>query len=129
MNPRNEMRHTWTFPYTAAKLAEGAKAKAQWHANRLGHWNAQKKIVMAEIKESGLEVIESGGGVSNYSHGMRPEVMVRNDLGKKLQEAHEKIKEHHDKVQVYEGWIQVLEAQADKLLNVTADDYLFFFGK
>lgn len=123
------LRDKWDFEFTASKLAEAATSKKSFHESRLEFWTKAKAKVMDEVKESGIEVSESEAG-SNYSKsGFAPQVMVRNDLQKRLTECHNKIQEHHNKINEYGGWIQVLTANAESRLKLNSDDYLYFFGK
>lgn len=123
------LRDKWDFEFTASKLAEAATSKKSFHELRLKFWEEAKAKVMAEVKESGIEVSESEAGTSYSSVRVGPQVMVRNDLQYRLTECHEKIKEHHKKVNEYDGWIQVLTANAESRLKLNSDDYLYFFGK
>jgi chromosome segregation ATPase len=123
------LRDEWEFQFSAAKLLEGAKAKKKHHEDRLEFWKSAKEKVMAEVKDSGIEVSESMAG-SNYTKGAyAPQVMVRADLQQKLTECHRKIDEHYGKAQTYQGWIEVLEANSNAALQLHSDDYLFFFGR
>lgn len=124
-------RDEWEFEYTAAKVADGAQAQAMFRTQRAEWWEQQKAKVMAEVKESGIEVSESvAAGVSNYNTQMAgPQVMVRVDLQRKLTECHQKIERHRKAVNEYEGWVQVLRANPEQRLRLTQDDWLYFFGK
>lgn len=123
-------RDHWQFTFTAKKVADGAAAKRRHHQERLKFWEEAKAKVMAEVKESGIEVSESeaGAAYSNRSRGYGPQVMVRNDLQVRLSECHEKILEHSGKAREYAGWVEVLEGNPAASLTLHADDYLFFFG-
>lgn len=122
------LRDKWEFEFAASKLCDAAKAKMNHHSERLKFWEDAKAKVMAEVKESGIEVSESQAG-SSYSNANRiPEVMVRNDLQKGLTECHQKIQEHNKMVREYEGWVRVFLANPDLRHKLHADDYLYFFG-
>lgn len=127
-------RNEWAFDYIASKLAEAAATKREHHKQRLAWWNEQKDAVMAEVKESGIEVCESLAlAYSNTSAGIGqqvigPQVMVRNDLQRKLTECHGKLKEHDAKAREYDGWHQVLTANPEARLKLHHDDWLYFFG-
>jgi histidinol-phosphate/aromatic aminotransferase/cobyric acid decarboxylase-like protein len=124
------LRKLWSFEYTASKLAEAAKNKREHHTERLAWWREQKEAVMDEVKASGIEVSESLAMTVNSSNQrMGPQVMVRNDLQRKLTECFEKLKEHQAKIQEYDGWVQVLTANPESRLELHHDDWLFFFGK
>lgn len=110
-------------------MAEGAKQKVIHHGERLAFWTEVKARVMAEIKETGIEVSETEAGGSYTSSGRAPQVMVRNDLQTRLTECHQKIMEHARKVAEYAGWVEVLEGTPAGMLTLNADDYLYFFGK
>lgn len=125
------LRDKWEFKFTAKKLADGATKKFRHHRERVLFWQDAKAKVMAEVKESGIEVTESAAcnNTSNYTRGMTPQVMVRNDLQIRLTECHEKIQEHQRKVNEYAGWLQVFENNPETQLSLNADDYLYFFGE
>lgn len=125
------LRNNWSFQFAASKLTVACEAKKTHHESRLKFWEGAKEKVMAEVKDTGIEISESeaGGSYSNRSSGMGPQVMVRTDLQRKLTECHSKIIEHSGKVQEYEGWRQVLSGNPNESLSLNADDYLFFFGK
>jgi hypothetical protein len=124
------MRERWEFSFEAAALADAAAKKKLHHADRLAFWERAKSKVMADVRETGIEVSESeaGGSYANTARAYAPQVMVRADLQKRLSECHGKILEHAEKVKVYEGWVQVLKGNPAARLSLHADDYLFFFG-
>lgn len=125
-------RNEWEFEYTAAKVADGAEAQAMFRAGRAEWWEQQKAAVMAEVKDSGIEVSESvaAGAVNYHSTQMAgPQVMVRADLQRKLTECHQKIESHRKATREYEGWVQVLRANPEQRLKLTQADWLYFFGK
>jgi hypothetical protein len=122
------LKHEWEFKFSAVKVAQGARRKAQHHRDRLKFWEDAKAKVMTEVKESGIEVSESEAGGS-YTNAMRtPQVLVRSDLQTRLTECHQKMQEHNRYIREYEGWVQVLEGNPENQLTLHADDYLFFFG-
>ncbi len=122
------LRDNWEFEFSAKKLADAALAKQGHHEGRLRFWQSAKEKVMAEVRESGIEVSEPIGDHSNTSRGRSPQVMVRNDLQAKLNECHGKILEHMEHVREYAGWVNVLQGNPENHLKLNADDYLFFFG-
>jgi hypothetical protein len=124
-------RDEWEFEYTASKVADGAEAQAEFRRGRAEWWGQQKAAVMAEVKESGIEVSESvAAGISNYATAMAgPQVLVRADLQRKLTECHQKIEAHRQATEAYEGWVQVLRANPGQRLKLTQADWLYFFGK
>ncbi len=121
------LRENWEFEFSAAKLIEAAKKKKANHSERLKFWEGSKEKVMADVRESGIEVSESLA-TTHSNRGVGPRVMVRNDLQAKLTECHDKIQEHAEKIRAYDGWAQVLEGNSETRLRLNADDYLFFFG-
>ena len=125
-------RDEWEFEYTASKLAEGATAQKEFRLGRVEWWKDAKAKVMAEVKESGLEISESvAAQVSNYATSAMngPQISVRADLQKKLAECHAKIQSHQQAADEYDGWVQVLSANAEQRLKLTQADWLYFFGK
>lgn len=125
-------RDEWEFEYTARNLAAGAKAQREFRLGRVMWWTEAKAKIMAEVKESGLEISESvAASISNYATSAMagPQVMVRADLQKKLSECHGKIQSHQQAADEYDGWVQVLDANPDNRLKLTQGDWLYFFGK
>ena len=126
-------RTEWEFEYTARDIAVGAAKQKEFREGRVAVWTEAKQKVMAEIRESGLEVTESvAASMSNYtktSSDFGPQVTVRHDLQKKLTECHEKIKTHQHAVAEYDGWVQVLSANPESRHKLTQADWLYFFGK
>lgn len=132
MKSGNGKRDEWEFEYTASDLAEGAARQKEFRLGRVKWWKEAKDQVMAEVKESGLEITESlAAALTNYSTQQMagPQVMVRADLQKKLTECHSKIQSHQWAADEYDGWVQVLSANPDARLKLTQADWLYFFGK
>ena len=125
-------RDEWEFEYTASKLAEGAAAQKAFRLCRMAWWTEAKEKVMAEVKDTGLEVTESiAAGISNYASTQMagPQITVRADLQKKLAECHSKIQSHKQAADEYDGWVQVLGANPENRMKLTQADWLYFFGK
>lgn len=126
-------RNEWEFEYTASKVADGAEKQRDHRLSRVEAWTAAKDKVMAEVKESGIEVSESlAADMKSYAlntRSMGPQVMVKADLQTKLTEAHLKIAEHRQAAAEYDGWVQVLRANPEQRLKLTQADWLYFFGK
>jgi len=126
-------RNEWKFEYTAAKLAEAAQAKIDWHGQRLEWWKTKKDEVFSTIRREGLEVDEKislafqNPKSRDWDRGAQ--VMVRNDLQKDLAECLEKLRAHTQELNEYSGWHQVLTANPEDRLSLDIDDWLFFFGK
>jgi hypothetical protein len=127
----NGNRKEWTFDYTAKALADGARQQLSFRLGRVEWWKDAKAKVMAEIKDTGIEVSESvAADLSNYTKAMHgPQVMVRADLQSKITECHNKIMSHQQAADEYDGWIQLLDANPEARVPLTADDWLYFFGK
>lgn len=129
----DEMRRDkWTFEYGADELAKAAAAKSQHHGERLTWWNTKREEVMATIRESGIDVNESlAEDYAQFSNSASfgPRITVDPTLQSKLLECHKKRLEHDDKRRDYDGWRQLLEANPKARLQLTQDDWLFFFGK
>lgn len=125
-------RSNWTFPYPADKLLDAAMAKKVFHEGRLDWWTDKRKSVEDTIRSEGIEIDESVAAVlSGYSNtSMRgPQVTIRNDLVRDLQECVAKTQEHQSKIKDYDAWTQVLASQGQASFDLYQDDWLFFFGK
>lgn len=133
MNYQEGLRDAWEFEYTARKLAEGANAQKLHRLSRIEAWTEAKAKVMAEVKDTGIEVTESVAAdmksYSNSTQSFGPRVMVRADLQAKLTECHSKIQSHTTAAAEYDGWVQVLTANPESRLKLTQADWLYFFGK
>jgi hypothetical protein len=122
-------RHEWEFEYTAAKLADAAEQKRDSHSVKMKWWEAKKAEVIAEVKDTGIEVSESvAASYSNTKASFGPQVMVRADLQQKLTECFSKIKEHDQLTRDYEGWRQVMAANPESRVKLHHDDWLYFFS-
>jgi hypothetical protein len=126
-------RDEWLFTYNSSDIAEGAKKQKEFRLSRLAWWTNKKAELMAEIKDSGIEVTESiAAGISNYASAAKmggPQVTIKPELQNKLQECHTKIMEHQQAADEYEGWIQVLTGNPNYSPQLTQADWLYFFGK
>jgi len=134
MNIGSGKRDEWEFEYTASKLAEGAAKQRTHRLDRAEWWTQKKAEVMAEVKESGLEISESiasqiGYATSSIQGAHGPQISVRSDLQQKLAECQQKIASHKRAAAEYDGWIQVLAANPESRLKLQQSDWLFFFGK
>jgi histidinol-phosphate/aromatic aminotransferase/cobyric acid decarboxylase-like protein len=123
-------RKDWEFEYTAKQLADAASLKRDHRQSRVEWWEAEQAKVMAEVKESGLEIQESMAQSYLSNAGHAPQLGVKVELQKKLQECHSRIQKHMEAVREYDGWVQVLDAQDPiNKLKLKHADWLFFFGK
>lgn len=129
-------RSEWEFEYSSHQLIESANKQKVFRLSRVAWWSDAKEKVMAEVRESGLEVSESiansSGSYSGYTTinvGGAPQLSVRADLQKKLGECHMKIQEHQRAADEYDGWIQVLSAHRESVFKLNHSDWLYFFGK
>lgn len=134
MRMDNGLRGEWKVSFTAQYLAEGAKAQKAFRLSRIAFWEGVKEDVLKQISSSGITVVQSAShGRDKLSYGstqtMGPRVQVDRALEEQLQEAHGKIEDHRKSAAEYDGWIQFLEANASQEMDVSLDDWLFFFRK
>jgi hypothetical protein len=122
-------RDTWTFGYTASQTLKGTLEKIKYHSARLEWWEKTMAEVMENIKASGLVIDMSLANVISNSYGRDPTVKVDNVMMADLRECVQKIQEHRGRVTEYEGWEQVLESQGEAQLQLTHEDWLYFFGQ
>lgn len=122
-------RNEWEFEYTASVLAKAANEKAVYRQARADWWEAKKAEVMAEIKESGIEINESLAQQYMSNAGRGPQIGIKPELQQKLSECHSKIQSHLAAVREYDGWHQVLNANPESRLKLKHGDWLFFFGR
>lgn len=134
-------RDEWLFIYTVARLAAAAQAKKEYHEGRHKWWGEKKAAVMAEIRESGINISESivdelakVGYASNNLNATRalhgPQVTIKPELVARLQECVTKVEQHMGKVLAYDGWQQALSAAPqESTYSLNINDWLFFFGK
>ena len=128
-NGKDLNRTCWEFEYKASVLANAAMAKKAYRQQRADWWQEKQQEVMAEVKESGIEISESVAANYATNAGRGPQMVVRSDLQNKLQECHGKIREHLQAVREYDGWFQVLSANPESILKLKHSDWLFFFGE
>jgi hypothetical protein len=125
-------RQDWEFEYSAADLVAAADKQCAFRLERVKWWELKKAEVMAEIKDSGIEVSESvAAGSPGYGSKMLhgPRVMVRNDLQEKLSECHDKIQHHQHAADEYQAWADLLNKHSSERLKLTQSDWTYFFGK
>lgn len=131
LNNSDKQRTLWRITLAAEKVLEGAKAKRDWHTQRLSVWEVARDATKVKLKTNGLVLDESvlDAEHSLYSNSGRPPgVAIDNTLLKDLNEANTKIQEHKDKLHAFESWVEFLEAATGDL-ELTLSDYLYFFGK
>lgn len=127
------LREKWLFTMTVGGVYDGAKAKYDHHQSRIEWWRAKKDEVFAKIKgDGGLKISESlvaqynKTGYGNAGVG----VEVDPELQKQLDECVRKIGEHKVKADSYHAYVEVLANRPKTdTLDLTVDDWQFFFGK
>lgn len=129
----NQKRDSWEFSYSALNVLNAAKDKARFHHGRVKWWKQQQNEVMKTVKAKGLEIEEDIAANYNNAtkvlHGAR--IVVDDRLQGKLNECHEKLRIHGSLAKTYDSWVEVLSSvkPTHRMLELTHDDYLFFFGK
>jgi hypothetical protein len=141
---QESLRPFWKFQFPAGEVAKGAEGQRDFRKSRQEWWTTKKAEVMEAIKKDGIEITESladqlvtGGlraqAMSNYqgTTAIGPQVTIRQDLLRQLQECHQKIDHHRRAVDEYDGWVQFLGRDGDRnrTLELTQADWLYFFGK
>ncbi len=123
-------RKEWQFEYNTKQVLGAARAKANHHAERLKWWEGQQAEVMAKMRESGIEISQSlamqyGQTQANFA----PNVSIKPDVQRELNECFQKISEHKSKQADYACWVEILSATNDgHNLSLDHDDWLHFFG-
>ena len=124
------LRQQWEFSYKSGDVGVGAKWKEDHHKKRLEFWVKTQENLMAEIKETGIEVIKSQAasyGATNAAHS--PQVVIRADMQTKLNECHLKIGEHRALVETYASFREALNLNPNQMIGLDVADIGFFFGK
>lgn len=121
-------RTHWAFNYKAHEVLAGAKIKQAFHQERLAFWQQKHGEVKGKIKEDGIDFEESLSNMHSNSY-RQTGVSVRDDLMRDLQECNQRVSVHRDKIDGYEAWIEVLSSQGAASLELTQDDWLYFFSK
>lgn len=121
-------REEWVFEYSSNQVLQGANQQKEFRLSKVQWWKAAKEKVMAEIRESGIEINESLAALTySTTSAMSPKIKVNETLQKQLLECHNKIQQHQQAADEYEGWIQVLKGNLDLNLKLTQADWLYFF--
>ena len=121
-------REEWEFEYSSSQVLQGATQQKEFRLSRVQWWKEAKEKVMAEIRESGIEINESLAALTySTTSAMSPKIKVNETLQKQLLECHNKIQQHQQAADEYEGWIQVLKGNLDLNLKLTQADWLYFF--
>lgn len=124
------LRSQWVFSYKRGAVGAGAKLKETHHKERLAFWVKTQRKLMDEIKETGLEIIESQAAsysITDVAHG--PQIVIRTEFQTKLNECHSKIKEHCSFIEIYISFHQALLLHPDQSIDLDVADIDFFFGK
>jgi len=127
------LKDEWKFEYTAAKVADAARAKIAHHDERLAFWKKKREEIIATIRAEGIEVDEKivlthrSPKARDWEQG--GEVMIRNDLRKELAECFQKLAYHTGMRDGFDGWRQMLDANPENRLSLQIDDWLYFFGR
>ena len=127
------LRDKWLFTMRVGEVYDGAKAKYEHHQSRIAWWREKKDEVFAKIKgDGGLKISESL--VSQYNKtgyaNASVEVEVDPELQKQLDECIRKISDHKVRADSYYAYVEVLESRPkNDTLDLTVDDWQFFFGK
>jgi len=128
-------RDKWLFKYQKEKILKATQEKIIFHESRLAFWNEQKKKVIIQIKETGINFEETLSDI--FSNSYRPtSVQVDNALLSDLHECNAKIKEHQTKISDYKGYEELLsleellksDGSKDNTLNLDFEDWQYFFG-
>lgn len=126
-------REKWNFSYSGAALADAARGKISFHAERLDWWKRKKDEVIAKIRSEGIEVDEkialeySNPKARDWDKG--GELLIRNDLRKQLAECFEKLSHHTGETSEYDAWVQTLDAHPEQEFSLDIADWLYFFRK
>lgn len=126
-------KEQWKFEYTAARVAEAAGAKIDFHQGHLDFWKKKREEIVARIRAEGIEVDEkivlahSNPKARDWDRG--GEIMIRNDLRKDLAECFRKLAYHMELRDSFDGWRQVLNANPELRLPLDIEDWLYFFGR
>jgi histidinol-phosphate/aromatic aminotransferase/cobyric acid decarboxylase-like protein len=115
------LRNEWEFDYPAADVAKGARQKADYHQERVDWWTSERERVVAELRESGLEITEY-----EVTGGQRHDVQFDPKLTKRLSEAQSKIGSHARERDRYAMFARVLAAQDGRPLKLHPEDVDYF---
>ncbi len=120
------MRDEWRSLKSRNDVLAAARRQLEFNQGRLEFWQNKQEEVMRRIKEDGIEIDESvAAGYTNSHRG--PQVAVRMDYQKDLNETHGKISTYKSEIETYKGWVRFLEELGPNELALTINDYLFFF--
>lgn len=124
-------RKDWQSSLARVDVLDAAKKRVAHHTARLSFWKSKKSEVMDTIKREGLTVEESVAGAnyttSNAVAQRHPQVMVRNDLQKDLDECATRIYHHQNELHDFQVWVDFLSAEGPSMLDLDRDDYKYFF--
>lgn len=123
-------RSEWKFEYRASDVCGAAGEKLKYHLSRLDFWTKKKEECLEKVKSESIQIDESvaTNAANVYNNSYRQEsVSIRNDYVKDLQETVQKVSEHKVHVKHYDSWVQILKDFLNKELELTYDDWVFFF--
>lgn len=99
-------RSEWEFAYSAEVLADAAEEKRQHHERELQPLMEWRKELGAHIRAAAATSLD---------------VDQLDDIDKTIHW-------HRQKMDIYASWVRLLSAHPGRILGITHDDFLFFFG-
>ena len=78
-------REEWVFEYSSNQVLQGANQQKEFRLSKVQWWKAAKEKVMAEIRESGIEINESLAALTySTTSAMSPKIKVNETLQKQI---------------------------------------------
>jgi hypothetical protein len=117
-------RDKWTFQYKCGAIRVAIETRLAHHKRRLESWQAQRKALEGQIKESGLDIREHG-----YTGGTNVEVVIDPTLAKHISKCNEKITLHRMKIEEFERWRAAASSWSgceDDVEELDIDDVQYF---
>ncbi|MEI6881329.1 MAG: hypothetical protein WCK82_08375 [Bacteroidota bacterium] len=105
-------RSNWTFKALGSDLANGAKAKLDFHAERVAYWEKETKKIKDKI------VVEAA---------IRGSCGTRQENTKRLTKCNAKLAKHAPLAKDYESWYKILSANPSSQVDMNRSDYDYFF--
>ena len=121
-----ELRDFWTFSYSAADVSDAAQRRADYHAERLKHWEGARDELEKKIRAEGIEFNSRvrPGQMSNT--GYRNQPVLARDMIDAHNDAQERVSFHTTAQRSMEGFARVLRVHSAEQVDLTVEDVLHF---
>lgn len=114
-------RNDWIFHFKASEIAEAARKKQLYHANRADEWMEERDRLEKEIRGKGISLTEQ-----QMTGHARFHAQVDSSLASKYETAVDKMETHMSRRDEYQKFKRALETSPEQIMELDVDDIKFF---